>query len=58
MYLLKIPGEGTVKLQFDNLNLHTTDFLEVREGLTDQDSFIATVGGNYSGKPTFYFIAT
>ena len=36
-------------MQFDNINLHTTDFLEVREGLTDQDSFIATVGGNHSG---------
>ena len=49
IHKIQIPGTGTVKLQFDHLELHHTDFLEVREGLTDQDSFIATVMGNHTG---------
>ena len=39
-----------IKLKFTNLKLHSTDFLEVREGLSDQDNFITTVTDKHSGK--------
>ena len=45
-------------LEFDHLDFHPTDFLEIREGLTDQDSYIATIFGNKTGEQLkeFYLI--
>ena len=37
-------------IDFDHLDFHPTDFLEIREGLTDQDSYIATIFGNQTGQ--------
>ena len=46
----KVPGHGSIKIDFDHLDFHSTDFLEIREGLTDQDSYIATIFGNLTGQ--------
>ena len=46
----KVPGHGSIKIDFDHLDFHPTDFLEIREGLTDQDSYIATIFGNQTGQ--------
>ena len=45
-----MPGNQIIKLKFTSLKLHTTDFLEVREGLSDQDNFITTVTDKHSGE--------
>ena len=46
---LKIGRVLIIKIQFDHLDFHPTDFLEIREGLSDQDSYIATISGNKTG---------
>ena len=58
LYLIKVPGHGSIMLEFDHLDFHPTDFLEIREGLTDQDSYIATIFGNQTGQQLkeFYLI--
>ena len=45
-----------IKLEFENLHLHATDFLDVRDGLTDKDSFIASVSGNSSSMHKKYIL--
>ena len=45
----KVPGNKIIKLKFEGLSLHTTDILEIREGLTDQSSYITTVENNHKG---------
>ena len=46
---LKVPGNKIIKLKFEGLSLHTTDILEIREGLTDQSSYITTVENDHKG---------
>ena len=50
IWKIQVPGFATIKLEFDHLNLHTTDIVEVRDGLSDQDSYITSFTGNSSGK--------
>ena len=47
-----MPGDSSIKLQFTSLQLHGTDFLEIREGLSEDDNFIVSINQNHSA-PVF-----
>ena len=52
IWRITVPGHSMVKLQFTSLQLHPTDFIEVREGLTENDDFITSINQNQS-EPVF-----